>query len=186
MHDWSRVTRLGGMQGAVGGRGAGGWWRRRRMDAEGDEASHTFFRPSSRRFIEDHREGAACWYFNYGMHWMLNVLVKGGARTGFVLIPGARAADRHRRDARARGKTDPAPVMLRPGEACAGAGSDGSGSRPRPLCGSVFRFSCRDWGVPRSSLRLGWEFPRGRVSVAIFRGGEQACERASEGLEERA
>jgi DNA-3-methyladenine glycosylase len=50
-----------------------------------DEAAHTFTRPSARNFIERNKAGAAYVYFNYGVHWMLNVLVKGEA-TGFVLI----------------------------------------------------------------------------------------------------
>ena len=50
-----------------------------------DEAAHTFTRPSARSFIERNRAGAAYVYFNYGMHWMLNVLVK-GEENGFVLI----------------------------------------------------------------------------------------------------
>jgi DNA-3-methyladenine glycosylase len=54
--------------------------------AIGDEACHTFARPSARAFIAGHDAGAAYVYFNYGMHWMLNVLVKGGSEDGFVLI----------------------------------------------------------------------------------------------------
>ena len=50
-----------------------------------DEAAHTFTRPSARSFIERNEAGAAYVYFNYGVHWMLNVLVKGDAN-GFVLI----------------------------------------------------------------------------------------------------
>ena len=50
-----------------------------------DEAAHTFTRPSARSFIERNRAGAAYVYFNYGVHWMLNVLVK-GKENGFVLI----------------------------------------------------------------------------------------------------
>jgi DNA-3-methyladenine glycosylase len=50
-----------------------------------DEACHTFMRPSTRAFIERNKPGAAYVYFNYGMHWMLNVLVK-GRENGFVLI----------------------------------------------------------------------------------------------------
>ncbi|HEX8296595.1 MAG TPA: DNA-3-methyladenine glycosylase [Chthoniobacteraceae bacterium] len=54
--------------------------------ARNDEACHTFFRPSARAFIENHETGAAYVYFNYGMYWLLNVLVKGGLEDGFVLI----------------------------------------------------------------------------------------------------
>ena len=54
-------------------------------DSEGDEASHTFFRPSTRAFVQAHPEGTAYVYLNYGIHWMFNVLVK-GSRQGFVLI----------------------------------------------------------------------------------------------------
>ena len=54
--------------------------------AEGDEAAHTFSRPSARAYVERNRAGAAYIYFNYGVHWMLNVLVKGGPRDGLILI----------------------------------------------------------------------------------------------------
>jgi DNA-3-methyladenine glycosylase len=52
----------------------------------GDEACHTFTRSSAREFIARHRAGAAYVYFNYGMYWLFNVLVKGGAEDGFVLF----------------------------------------------------------------------------------------------------
>src|SRR5690349_17042477 len=51
----------------------------------GDEACHCFVRPSARAFVERNRPGAGYIYFNYGVHWMLNVLVK-GKENGFVLI----------------------------------------------------------------------------------------------------
>lgn len=53
----------------------------------GDEACHTFTRPSAREFVERHEAGTAYVYFNYGVHWMFNVLVKppGGVK-GFVLV----------------------------------------------------------------------------------------------------
>jgi DNA-3-methyladenine glycosylase len=54
-------------------------------NAKNDEAAHTFTRPSARSFVERNPAGTAYVYFNYGMHWMLNVLVKGDAN-GFVLI----------------------------------------------------------------------------------------------------
>ncbi len=54
-------------------------------NAIGDEACHCFVRPSTRAFVERNQAGAAYVYFNYGVHWMLNVLVK-GSENGFVLI----------------------------------------------------------------------------------------------------
>jgi DNA-3-methyladenine glycosylase len=51
-----------------------------------DEACHTFTRPSTRAFVERNEAGAIYIYFNYGVHWMLNLLVKGGKRTGLILI----------------------------------------------------------------------------------------------------
>lgn len=51
-----------------------------------DEACHTFTRPSTRAFVERNEPGAIYIYFNYGVHWMLNLLVKGGERTGLILI----------------------------------------------------------------------------------------------------
>src|SRR2546428_13648488 len=44
-----------------------------------DEAAHTFTRPSARSFIERNKAGVAYVYFNYGVHWMLNVAVQGVA-----------------------------------------------------------------------------------------------------------
>lgn len=51
-----------------------------------DEASHTFTRPSTRAFVERNSAGAIYIYMNYGVHWMLNLLVKGGRRSGLILI----------------------------------------------------------------------------------------------------
>jgi len=92
---------------------------------EGDEACHTFHRPSARKFIADHPPGAAYVYMNYGVHWLLNVLVKGGAggeNNGFVLIRaleptrGLREME-YRRLARARG-----PLVFSLHALCSGPG----------------------------------------------------------------
>lgn len=53
---------------------------------ENDEACHTFTRASTRAFVERNAPGAIYIYLNYGMHWMLNVLVKGAPRTGLILV----------------------------------------------------------------------------------------------------
>lgn len=54
----------------------------------GDEACHTFFRPSARKFVEAHPAGTAYVYLNYGMYWLTNVLVKepDTGNRGFVLL----------------------------------------------------------------------------------------------------
>src|SRR2546423_966223 len=51
----------------------------------GDEACHVFFKPSARKFVASHEPGAAYVYFNYGMYWLLNVLVRNASEEGFVL-----------------------------------------------------------------------------------------------------
>jgi DNA-3-methyladenine glycosylase len=52
----------------------------------GDEACHTFARPSARSFVERNTAGTVYIYMNYGVHWMLNVLVKGAPKSGLILI----------------------------------------------------------------------------------------------------
>jgi DNA-3-methyladenine glycosylase len=52
----------------------------------GDEACHTFLRQSVRKFIDERPPGSIYVYLNYGMHWLLNFLVKGESFRGFVLI----------------------------------------------------------------------------------------------------
>ena len=54
--------------------------------AVGDEACHTWLRPSSRQFVKDHEAGDAYVYLNYGVHWLFNILIKGKKGDGFVLI----------------------------------------------------------------------------------------------------
>lgn len=51
-----------------------------------DEACHTFTRAGTRAFVARNAPGAIYIYLNYGIHWMLNVLVKGGPQTGLILI----------------------------------------------------------------------------------------------------
>lgn len=55
-------------------------------DSVGDPACHTWFRPGARAFVERQEAGDAYVYMNYGVHWLFNVLVKGGKRSGFVLF----------------------------------------------------------------------------------------------------
>lgn len=54
--------------------------------AEGDEACHTHFRPSARTFVAENGAGTSYVVLNYGMYWLVNVLVKSEAGDGFVLL----------------------------------------------------------------------------------------------------
>lgn len=109
----------------------------------GDEACHAFFRPSTRAFIARNHAGIAYVYLNYGVHWMLNVLVKGN-ETGFVLIralePAAGLAAMRRR----RGAEDVRTLCSGPGkltQACAITGRD----HERDLCAAArFGFHQRE------------------------------------------
>ncbi len=84
---------------------------------EGDEACHTFHRPSARVFIARHDAGAAYVYMNYGVHWLLNVLVK-GRTSGFVLIRALEPTRGIPAMQRRRG----AAAALRPQDLCSGPG----------------------------------------------------------------
>ncbi len=54
--------------------------------ALGDEACHTFLRRGAQKFVDANPAGTAYVYLNYGIHWLLNVLIKGPEMDGFVLI----------------------------------------------------------------------------------------------------
>ncbi len=59
----------------------------------GDDACHTSFRPSTRAFVREHAAGTAYIYLNYGVHWLVNALVKGPDGNGFVLLRALEPVD---------------------------------------------------------------------------------------------
>jgi DNA-3-methyladenine glycosylase len=89
--------------------------------AEGDRACHTFRRPSAREFVERHRAGAAYVYLNYGMYWLLNVLVKGPEGDGFVLLRAIEPSGGMEEMLRRRVSGRPV-TKLRPEALCSGPG----------------------------------------------------------------
>ncbi len=84
-------------------------------DAIGDPACHTFSRRSAREFVERHPAGTAYVYMNYGMHWLLNVLVK-GRRRGFVLIRAIEPSRGIEAMVARRAQTDPLKLCSGPGK----------------------------------------------------------------------
>jgi DNA-3-methyladenine glycosylase len=130
--------------------------------ATGDEASHTFTRPSTRAFIAEHRAGTAYVYFNYGIYWLLNVLVKGGAEDGFVLfraLQPTRGLDlmETRRLAKRRSPlAHPRALCSGPGKLTIALGIDGR-DHGRDLCaraGLGFRPAARELSVV-ADVRIG-------------------------------
>jgi DNA-3-methyladenine glycosylase len=104
-----------------------------------DEACHTWSRPSAREFIAKHEAGAAYVYFNYGMYWLLNVLVKGGDEDGFVLLralqptQGLPLMTRRRLAHRNTPLSHPRMLCSGPGKLAAALGVDGR-DHGRDLC----------------------------------------------------
>lgn len=93
----------------------------------GDEACHTFFRPSARAFVESHDPGAAYVYMNYGMYWLTNVLVKNpetGER-GFVLLRGLQPVSGIRKMRRRRNKERERDLCSGPGKLSMALGISG-------------------------------------------------------------
>ena len=107
--------------------------------AVNDPACHTFARPSARAFVEKHDAGAAYVYFNYGMYWLLNVLVKGGSEDGFVLfraiepVRGVAAMTRRRLAHRNTKLAHPRMLCSGPGKLALALGVDGR-DHGRDLC----------------------------------------------------
>jgi DNA-3-methyladenine glycosylase len=150
---------------------------------EGDEACHTFHRPSARKFIADHAPGAAYVYMNYGMHWLLNVLVK-GETNGFVLIRALEPTRGLREMERRRLVRATRPQVLSPRALCSGPGKlaqalgvDG-GDHGRDLCaGGGIGFLTPDSPVAiQADVRIGiskaahlrWRFlARGSPFVSV-------------------
>ena len=84
--------------------------------ALGDEACHTFLRRGAQKFVDANPAGTAYIYLNYGIHWLLNVLIKGPEMDGFVLV---RALEPHRGVAlmqERRGMTDTTKLCSGPGK----------------------------------------------------------------------
>jgi DNA-3-methyladenine glycosylase len=132
-------------------------------DADGDEACHAAFRPSARTFIASHDAGAAYVYFNYGVHWMLNVLVK-GTRLGFVLIRALEPLNGIEQMKEARGTQNVQQLCSGPGKLTMALGVTGR-HHGKDLCADpAFSFSSARTSMaievsPRVGLTRARQFP---------------------------
>ena len=92
----------------------------------GDQASHTFLRRGAREFIETNPPGTLYVYLNYGLHWLLNFLVKNGAANGFVLIRALEPTVGRELMARRRGTNVNRDLCSGPGRLTQALGIDGA------------------------------------------------------------
>jgi DNA-3-methyladenine glycosylase len=100
-----------------------------------DEACHTFSRPSARAFVERHPAGTAYVYLNYGVHWLLNVLVKGGPEEGIILIRALEPTRGIRKMEMRRGTKTRHSLCSGPGKLTQALGISGA-DHERDLCAS--------------------------------------------------
>jgi DNA-3-methyladenine glycosylase len=84
--------------------------------AEGDAACHTMTRPSAREFVARHPAGTAYVYLNYGMYWLLNILIKGGGHDGLLLFRALEPTEGLPAMRARRGKTKPEDLCSGPGK----------------------------------------------------------------------
>lgn len=94
--------------------------------AEGDPACHTASRPSARAFMQQHAPGAAYVYFNYGMYWLFNLLVKGGGHDGLILVRALEPRRGLSLMRERRGKDRPEDLCSGPGKLAVALGIAGS------------------------------------------------------------
>jgi DNA-3-methyladenine glycosylase len=132
-----------------------------------DEACHTFTRPSSREFVTRMPPGTAYVYLNYGVHWLLNFLVKGGAEDGFVLIRALEPTRGIEVMARRRNMTKFSNLCSGPGKLTRALAIDGAfhgrnimsdpDATLHPPCRSPKVQACSRVGITRSA-ELPWRF----------------------------
>ena len=94
----------------------------------GDEASHAFLRPEVREFIRVRPPGSLYVYLNYGVHWLLNFLVKQGPWNGFVLIRALEPVHGIDLMEQRRGQLDPKQLCSGPGKLTQALGITGESS----------------------------------------------------------
>ena len=84
--------------------------------AVGDESCHTFLRRGAQHFVDTNPAGTAYIYLNYGIHWLLNILIKSPEMNGFVLVRALEPRLGIPMMQERRGLEDPAKLCSGPGK----------------------------------------------------------------------
>ena len=93
---------------------------------EGDAACHVATRPSTREFVSEQAAGTAYVYLNYGMYWLVNVLVKDGPADGIILIRALEPVEGIGQMRRRRKRDKLTDLCSGPGKLTIALGIDGS------------------------------------------------------------
>lgn len=151
-------------------------------EAEGDKACHTHTRPSARRFIEEHEAGTAYVYLNYGVHWLFNLLVKGGGSDGFVLFRALEPVAGHSTMRARRGREGLRELCSGPGKLTQALGIDGDLHGVRIFQAEGFALvknerepeptACRRVGISSARGRKLRFVRRGSPSLSVHPGAE--------------
>ncbi len=90
--------------------------------------------PRRANFVRCQPPGAAYVYLNYGMYWLFNLLVKGGARDGLILIRALEPVKGIAEMKRRRGKQQVVDLCSGPGKLAMALGITGA-DHGTPMCG---------------------------------------------------
>lgn len=120
--------------------------------AKGDEACHTFLRRGAQLFVDSNPPGTAYIYLNYGIHWLVNVLIKHPANDGFVLIRALEPTHGISLMQERRKSTDPMNLCSGPGKLTQALGITAA-THGGSLCKKPgFAFHARPTGTPAPEI----------------------------------
>ena len=131
-------------------------------DSVDDPACHTWTRPSSRIFVENHPAGTAYVYLNYGAHWLFNILVKSPESSGFVLFRAVEPVAGIELMRERRGAMKDSQLGAGPGKLTRAMGIDGSSH-------GVSFLRANDFGIIRGEAVVTCAGPRIGISRAAER-----------------
>ena len=120
--------------------------------AVGDESCHTFLRRGAQHFVDTNPAGTAYIYLNYGIHWLLNVLIKSPEMDGFVLVRALEPRRGIPMMQERRGLQNPAQLCSGPGKLTQALGLPAT-FHGKDLCAdSRHAFHARPADVPKPAL----------------------------------
>ena len=137
-----------------------------------------FLRLGTRKFIETNPPGTLYVYLNYGLHWLLNFLVKGKSVNGFVLIRALEPTRGCQRMAERRGGSGERTLCSGPGKLTQALAIDGAfhGRDFFQISGALLLHRGQPVSVEMRSA--GRDHEIGGVRLALSPGRIRLCQRS--------